>query len=81
MSWFPFKAIGNVNHSNFNKDRSHIVIKLGANEREINREKNIYKSGYEGRSKTGWWPKGVVRPRGVLVKMELWIDLYKKSKK
>ena len=32
---------------------SHIVIKLGANEREINREKNIYKSGYEGRSKTG----------------------------
>lgn len=53
MSWFPFKAIGNVNHSNFNKDRSHIVIKLGANEREINREKNIYKSVYEGRSKTG----------------------------
>lgn len=39
----PFKAIGNVNHSNFNKDRSHIVIKLGANEREIDREKNIIK--------------------------------------
>lgn len=43
MPWFPFKAIGNVNHSNFNKDRSHIVIKLGANEREIDREKNIIK--------------------------------------
>ena len=39
MFWFPFKAIGNVNHSNFNKDRSHIVIKLGGNEREISREK------------------------------------------
>lgn len=59
---------------------SHIVIKLGANEREINREKNIYKSGYEGRSKTGWWPKGVVRSKGVLVKMELWIDVCEKSK-
>ena len=39
MFWFPFKAIGNVNHSNFNKDRSHIVIKLGGNEREISGEK------------------------------------------
>lgn len=34
------KAIGNVNHSNFNKDRSHIVIKLGANEKEKLIEKN-----------------------------------------